>query len=89
MRRSYAEIAKGLTMGDPWDPATQVGPVLNGRQLDTVLGYIESGRRQGAHVVTGGSRSARFDRGFLVEPTIFADVASDTRIAPEEIFGPS
>jgi aldehyde dehydrogenase (NAD+) len=49
---TYAEIVKGLTMGDPWDPATQVGPVLNGCQLDTVLGYIESGRRQGARVVT-------------------------------------
>ena len=85
---SYVDIVKELTIGDPWDPQTQVGPVLNARQFQTILGYIESGRKQGARIVTGGSRCANFDRGFFVEPTVFVDVTPEMTIAQEEIFGP-
>lgn len=78
----------GVTIGDPFDPATQVGPMTSARQRDRVEGYIAKGRSEGARVVTGGGRPAGLDRGFFVEPTVFADVAPDATIAREEIFGP-
>jgi aldehyde dehydrogenase (NAD+) len=65
-----------------------VGPVLNRRQYESILRYIESGKTQGARVVTGGGRSAKFERGYFTEPTVFADVTPDMKIAIEEIFGP-
>lgn len=85
---AYAAVIAGLRVGDPWDPATQVGPVLNARQFTRVLEYIDSGLRQGARAVTGGGRSPEFERGYFVAPTVFADVKPEMTIAREEIFGP-
>jgi len=75
-------------VGDSLDPATQVGPVVSARQRERIEGYIEKGRAEGARVTAGGSRPAEQERGFFVEPTIFADVDNTHTIAREEIFGP-
>jgi aldehyde dehydrogenase (NAD+) len=77
-----------MTMGNPWQPETEVGPVLNGRQANRVLSYIDSGRREGAELVSGGQLSDRFARGYYIEPTLFASVHSGMAIARHEIFGP-
>jgi len=79
---------EALPIGDPWEPQTEVGPVLNARQANRVLSYIASGRNDGAEILTGGGRSARFQRGHYIEPTLFTSVTSDMAIAREEIFGP-
>jgi acyl-CoA reductase-like NAD-dependent aldehyde dehydrogenase len=63
-----------------------MGPVVSAQQLEAVLGYVETGRREGARLVTGGERLGR--RGYFVQPTIFAGVENGMRIAREEIFGP-
>jgi aldehyde dehydrogenase (NAD+) len=83
-----AGLAGTLQVGDSLEPATQIGPVTSARQRERVEGYIEKGRAQGARVVIGGGRPAGLDRGWFVEPTIFADVQNDHTIAREEIFGP-
>lgn len=79
-----------LKLGDPMDPATTVGPVVSEKQLQRVLGYIETGKREGARVVLGGSRATdgALARGFFVRPTIFTDVEPGHTIAQQEIFGP-
>jgi aldehyde dehydrogenase (NAD+) len=86
------EIAKvafdGVAVGDPTDPNVLQGPQISKRQQERVLSYIESGREQGARVVTGGGVPAGLPNGFYVEPTLLADVTSDMRVAQEEIFGP-
>jgi aldehyde dehydrogenase (NAD+) len=84
----FAGLAGALQVGDSLDPATQVGPMASARQRDRVEGYIEKGRAQGARVVAGGGRPAEQDRGWFVQPTIFADVDNSHTIAQEEIFGP-
>jgi aldehyde dehydrogenase (NAD+) len=84
----FAGMAGALRLGDALDPETQIGPMVSARQRDRVEGYIEAGRAEGARVVAGGGRPADQDRGFFVEPTIFADVKNGHRIAREEIFGP-
>ena len=73
-------------IGDPMDPATTFGPLISGAQLAKVLGHVETGRREGATLVTGGRRLKR--PGFWMEPTVFADVSDGMTIAREEIFGP-
>ena len=78
----------GWTYGDPTDPANLQGPQVSKRQQERVLGYIETGRTEGARLVTGGGVPAHLDRGFYVEPTLFADVDNSMTIAQEEIFGP-
>lgn len=85
---AYSAVIGGLKVGDPWDVTTQIGPLASRRQLDRVLGYIETGRKEGARITTGGSRHPQYDAGFFVEPTVFAGVTSDMTIAREEIFGP-
>ncbi|MDN4572204.1 aldehyde dehydrogenase [Pandoraea cepalis] len=85
---AYSAVIGSLKVGDPWDVTTQVGPLASRRQLDRVLGYIESGRNEGARMTTGGGRHPHFDAGFYVEPTVFACVTPDMTIAREEIFGP-
>ena len=82
-----AQLAK-LTLGDPFDPATRLGPLASAAQRDVVLGYIEAGKNEGATLVAGGGRPAHLGTGFFVEPTIFANVAPGMTIAQEEIFGP-
>jgi aldehyde dehydrogenase (NAD+) len=79
---------EGLTVGDPASPLTVVGPVVTSRQRDRVENYIETGRRQGAALLTGGGRPKGLDRGWYVEPTVFGAVTPDMAIAREEIFGP-
>ncbi len=80
--------AGALTVGDPLDPATQVGPLVARRQQRRNLDYIRIGQEEGAKILTGGGRPAGLDRGWYVEPTLFGDVDNSMRIAREEIFGP-
>ena len=75
-------------VGDPQDPATRIGPMIERPHLDKVLGYIESGREAGARVVVGGERAMPDSGGYFVEPTVFDDVDNSMKIAREEIFGP-
>jgi aldehyde dehydrogenase (NAD+) len=74
--------------GDPTDLANIMGPLINERQRDRVLDYIEKGKAEGARLVVGGGRPAQFPKGYFVEPTLFVDVDPDATIAQEEIFGP-
>jgi 4-guanidinobutyraldehyde dehydrogenase/NAD-dependent aldehyde dehydrogenase len=83
-----AELARQLAPGEPLDPATQLGSIVDGRQLDKVLGYVELGRQEGATVVSGGERVRADTGGFYLEPTILDGVDNDWRVAREEIFGP-
>ncbi len=76
------------TTGDPTDFGTNVGPLINEAQRDRVEGYIKIGTEEGARVATGGGRPEGAGAGYFVEPTLFADVTNDMRIAQEEIFGP-
>jgi aldehyde dehydrogenase (NAD+) len=80
---------KTLKVGDPLDKTTRMGPVVSKAQMETVLGYIESGKQEGARLVAGGARAKVGDgKGFYVEPTIFDGVSNTMKIAREEIFGP-
>ncbi len=78
--------AKNRTVGDPFDPKTEQGPQVDEAQFDKVMGYIESGKSEGANMVCGGERVG--DRGYFIQPTVFADVQDEMKIAREEIFGP-
>jgi aldehyde dehydrogenase (NAD+) len=77
-----------LKFGDPLDPKTVVGPLVAERQLHRVETYIASGVEEGARIVMGGRRVPERPHGWFIEPTLFADVDNDMRIAREEIFGP-
>ncbi len=83
-----ADGLAGWTVGDPMDPATRIGPMIERPHLDKVMGYIDRGRAEGARVVSGGSRVLEDTGGYFVAPTIFDGVANDMSIAREEIFGP-
>jgi aldehyde dehydrogenase (NAD+) len=84
-----AERVKSLKVGDPLDRSTRMGPVVSKAQMDTVLGYIESGKHEGARVVAGGGRAnVGNGKGYFIEPTIFDGVTNSMKIAREEIFGP-
>jgi len=85
---AMAEAARATVVGDPFDARTTMGPLVAKRQLDRVLGYIEKGRSEGAKLVQGGGTPSNLDRGWYVEPTVFADVDNSMTIAQEEIFGP-
>jgi len=85
VERSAARAQK-RTVGNPFDPKTEQGPQVDQAQFDKVMGYIDAGKRQGAKLVCGGSRVG--DRGYFIEPTVFADVKDEMTIAQEEIFGP-
>ena len=78
--------ARKRKVGDPFDPMTEQGPQVDQSQFDKVMGYIESGRSEGATLVCGGERVG--NRGYFIQPTVFADVQDDMKIATEEIFGP-
>ena len=78
-----------IRVGDPSDPATQLGPLVSRKQLERVQGYIERGIEEGATLLTGGaSRPAHLNAGYYVQPTVFTQVTNDMTIAREEIFGP-
>jgi aldehyde dehydrogenase (NAD+) len=78
--------AKRRTVGDPFHPDTEQGPQVDETQFEKILGFIESGKREGAKLLHGGGRVG--DRGYFIEPTVFADVKDHMQIAQEEIFGP-
>ena len=85
LERSIACASKRI-VGDPFDPRTQSGPLVDQTQFDKVMGYIESGRSAGATLACGGNRIGKC--GYFVQPTIFGDVQDEMEIAREEIFGP-
>ena len=84
------ERVKRIRIGKPSNPDTNFGPLASAAQLDKVLGYIESGKSEGARLVIGGTRlvDGEFARGQYVAPTVFADCRDDMRVVREEIFGP-
>jgi len=84
----FAAFASSLPVGDALDPATLIGPLVAERQRDRVERYIAKGISDGARLVAGGGRPAGLDRGWFVQPTVFADVDNKSVIAREEIFGP-
>jgi gamma-glutamyl-gamma-aminobutyraldehyde dehydrogenase/4-guanidinobutyraldehyde dehydrogenase/NAD-dependent aldehyde dehydrogenase len=81
-------VSETIRPGDPLDPETRMGAIVDRTQLERVLGYIESGRDQGADVHLGGRQVLEESGGYFVEPTIFDAVSNEMRIAREEIFGP-
>ena len=80
--------AKKMQPGDPLHPKTRMGAIVDSKQLDRILGYIEAGKKEGAELVLGGSRVLQETGGYFVEPTIFDRVDNKMKIAQEEIFGP-
>jgi aldehyde dehydrogenase (NAD+) len=78
--------AKKRKVGDPFDPETEQGPQVDSDQFDKIMGYIETGKKEGASLVAGGKRVG--SKGYFIEPTVFTDVKDDMTIAQEEIFGP-
>jgi len=81
--------AKKMQPADPLDPKTRMGAIVSQEQMNSVLGYIEAGKKEGAKLVAGGNRvSVDGSKGFFIEPTIFGGVRNDMKIAREEIFGP-
>ncbi|MBN3768117.1 aldehyde dehydrogenase [Burkholderia sp. Se-20378] len=84
---AFVEMVRSMPVGDPFDPLTQIGPLVSARQRDRVEGYIAKGKQE-ARLVLGGGRPKGLTRGWFMEPTIFADVDQDAVIAQEEIFGP-
>ncbi|WP_214325536.1 aldehyde dehydrogenase family protein [Nonomuraea sediminis] len=85
--RLSVEAARKYTVGDPFDEATRIGPLVSAAQRDRVVHYVNRGQEEGARLVAGGTERL-FDRGFYVEPTVFAAVEPGMTIEQEEIFGP-
>jgi len=81
-----ANIARNTKIGPGSDPATQLGPLISARQQERVLEYIETGKKEGAEIVTGGKVCG--DKGFFIEPTVFTATKPEMRVVQEEIFGP-
>ena len=79
---------EGFPYGDPTDFNNMAGPLINARQRERVLGYIEKGKAEGARCVVGGGPATQFDKGYYVQPTLFVDVDPESTIAQQEIFGP-
>jgi acyl-CoA reductase-like NAD-dependent aldehyde dehydrogenase len=86
----FVERVKKLVVGDGLDPSVEMGPCINERQLNTVMSYVEIGKKEGAKLLVGGNRleSGAHAKGWFHEPTIFGDCAPQMRVAQEEIFGP-
>ncbi|CAB3405628.1 unnamed protein product [Caenorhabditis bovis] len=80
------ELAEKTVIGDPFNLSTTQGPQVDGNQVNTILKYIDAGKKEGAQLVTGGSKHG--DKGHFVKPTVFANVHDQMKIAQEEIFGP-
>jgi acyl-CoA reductase-like NAD-dependent aldehyde dehydrogenase len=85
---ALAGALAAVTVGDPFEVTTQMGPLAMQRQLERVQRYVAVGREEGAKLATGGGRPAGLDRGWFIEPTVFAGVDNGSTIAREEIFGP-
>src|SRR5262249_5026332 len=86
----FVERVKKLKVGDGLDPGIEMGPCINEQQLNTVMGYVEIGKNEGAKLLTGGKRlnSGAHAKGWFHEPTVFGDCSPKMRVAQEEIFGP-
>lgn len=83
------DFTKTIQVGDPFDPNSQLGPLISARQLDRVMGYMSIGRDEGARLAAGGNRlGGELAEGYFVAPTVFSNVDNGMRIAREEIFGP-
>lgn len=87
MEKALALVPQFLP-GDPLDESTQMGAIVDGIQLNTILGYIDLGKQEGARLIAGGARARIETGGYYVQPTIFDQVSNSMRIAQEEIFGP-
>jgi acyl-CoA reductase-like NAD-dependent aldehyde dehydrogenase len=85
---ALAEAARAARLGPGLDAGTQLGPLVSAEQHERVLGYIESGREEGAELLAGGEAALTDSGGYFVEPTLFATSSDDLRISREEIFGP-
>jgi aldehyde dehydrogenase (NAD+) len=83
-----AALAETWKLGDPLEADTKVGPLVSADQLQTVSGYLDAARREGARVLAGGGRAEQLGDGFYVKPTVLTEVAPDSRVVREEIFGP-
>jgi aldehyde dehydrogenase (NAD+) len=85
-----SDRARKMVVGDPLDPRTEMGAQVSKHQLDTILGYIASGKEEGARLLSGGERDTEGNKalGNFVKPTVFGEVKPSMRIAQEEIFGP-
>jgi betaine-aldehyde dehydrogenase len=85
---ALSAVFSGIKVGDPFDQATQMGPLAMSRQRDRVESYIAKGQAEGATLAVGGARPAHLNRGYFIEPTVFGNVDNASTIAREEIFGP-
>ncbi|CAN5543166.1 aldehyde dehydrogenase [soil metagenome] len=85
---AVASFASSLVVGNPLDPSVTCGPMASEHHLKKVLGYIDIANNSNARLVAGGGRPSGLDGGFFVEPTVFADVSNNDRLAREEVFGP-
>jgi aldehyde dehydrogenase (NAD+) len=85
---AVAQVARDLVVGNPLDERTTLGPMATAHHLEKVLGYIDVARASDAQLVVGGGRPAGLDKGWFVEPTVFAGVDNGDRLAREEVFGP-
>jgi aldehyde dehydrogenase (NAD+) len=85
---AFGAMVSSFKVGDPFDPETFIGPLVNERQRDRVEGYIAKGVAEGARVLVGGGRPQHLSSGWYVEPTVFVDAKPSMTIAREEIFGP-
>lgn len=81
-------VGQKMRVGNPLDPQTQVGAIVDDTQLDRIMGYIDKGKSEGARLTMGGERVMADSGGYYVSPTVFDNVANDMTIAQEEIFGP-
>ena len=88
LERFKARTGELMRIGDPLDPATTMGPLVSHAQQGKVLSYVDVGRQDGARLAMGGGVPKGYEQGAYVEPTLFAGVTNDMRIAWEEIFGP-
>lgn len=85
---AIVEAVKQIKVGMPFDPSTQMGPLISATQLETVTGFVERAGSAGAKILTGGGRPDGFDAGFFFEPTVITDVAQKSEIVQKEVFGP-
>ncbi len=85
---SFAAVLAALKPGDPYDPASNLGPLAMARQFERVQGYVDKGKAEGARLIVGGGRPPGLDRGYYFAPTLFANVDNSMVVAQEEIFGP-
>ena len=83
-----AEKWRGIQLGDPMEPSTELGPLANARALERTEGFLASALADGAKVVVGGQRPAGFEHGYYYEPTLLRDVENSMEVAQEEVFGP-